>query len=128
MHEQRVARVYYREMAASLAVYTALLLASARFGRPMADGVARTFILASPMIGFGLMIWSIARQLSRIDEYRRQRLLNALAIVAAVTAGLSFTYGFLETAGYPHLSMFTVSIVMGATMAIVCLVRALRER
>jgi hypothetical protein len=116
-------RPYRREMALSLAVYVVLLLGSIQLGRPMADGVVRTAVLASPILGFALMLRAIARHVSRIDEYLRQRLLETFALAAAITAGLSFTYGFLETAGFPRLSMFVVWPVMGAAWGIVDLVR-----
>jgi hypothetical protein len=75
-----------------------------------------------------LAVWAVARHIRRIDEYMRMLVLEGLAIAAAATAGLSFTYGFLEGAGYPKLSMFTVWPVMGAVWGIVCLVRYYRDR
>jgi hypothetical protein len=83
----------------------------------------RTVVLASPMAGFGLMLVAIARHLRRIDEYLRQRLLETFALAAAITAGVTFTYGFLETAGFPRLSMFIVWPVMGAAWVVVDFVR-----
>jgi hypothetical protein len=118
-HEKRVAKSYRRELWLSILVYAVLLIASIHFGRPMTDSALRTAILVTPMAGFGLMIWAIARQLSRIDEYQRARMLESFAIAAAITAGLSFTYGFLETAGFPKISMFAVWIVMGASWGVV---------
>ena len=128
MHEQRVARAYFRELVISLVVYVAMLVAAILLGRPMAEGALRTAVLASPMIGFALMIRAFARQVGRIDEYLRQRLLENVALAAAITAALSFTYGFLETAGYPRLSMFTVWMVMGGAFGAVAIIRGLRER
>jgi hypothetical protein len=128
MHEKRVAWAYRRELFGSLAVYIVLLLASIRFGRPMAEGVLRTIVLTSPMIGFGLMIWALTRQFGRIDEYMRRRLLETLAMAAAITGALTFTYGFLETAGYPRLSMFIVWAVLGTSWGVVACVRKLIDR
>jgi hypothetical protein len=94
----------------------------------MPEGVARTLLLVSPMAGFGLMIWCIARGVSRMDEYLRMRLLENIAIGAAITAGATFTYGFLETAGFPRLSMFTVWCVLaGSTGATQCLRKLLNR-
>jgi len=122
MHEKKVNRIYLRELGGALLVYVAVLLAAIQFGRPMEDGVLRTLVLASPMIGFCLAVWAVARHVRRVDEFIRQGTLETLAIAAAVTAGLSFTYGFLETAGYPKLSMFTVWPVMGGVWgALACL-------
>ena len=114
MHEKKIGKQYVREMLGSLLIYGALLTASIAFGKPMPHGVLRTLILASPMIGFGLAIWAIARHLRRVDEFIRQFTLENLGIAAAVTAALSFTYGFLELSGFPRLSMFSVWVVMGA--------------
>lgn len=105
-HTKKVMRAYYIEMGLSMLVYVALLFAAIRFGRPMIDGVLRTAVLLTPMIGFGLAIWAVARHLARIDEYLRQQLLETFAMGAAITAAATFSYGFLETAGFPFVSMF----------------------
>jgi hypothetical protein len=128
MHEKRVARAYNLELLVSLAVYALLLVGSIRFGRPMAEGLARTLVLLAPMAGFGLMIRALMRHVARVDEYQRVRLLENIALAAAMTAALSFSYGFLETAGYPKLSMFSVWIALASSFALVLAVRAWRER
>jgi hypothetical protein len=89
----------------------------------MEEGALRTIVLVLPMLGFGLMIRAIARHVARIDEYQRQRLLETIALSAAITGAVTFTYGFLETAGFPRLSMFTVWIVMGGSWALVSRMR-----
>ncbi|MDB5908475.1 MAG: hypothetical protein JWP34_2589 [Massilia sp.] len=127
-HEKKVARAYRRELWLAMAVYIVLLFGAIRFGRPMAQGTLRTIILLTPMLGFGLMIWAIARHVSRIDEYMRRTLLETLSIAAAITAAVTFSYGFLETAGFPRISMFTVWPVMGASWGLVCLARFLLAR
>lgn len=127
-HEKRVGNLYLCELGVSMLLYTVLLVAAIRFGQPMEVGALRTVFLLSPMIGFGLMLWAIARHLNRVDEYMRTVMLESFALAAGVTAGLSFTYGFLESAGYPRLPMFTVWMVMCGTTVLVCLVRSLRKR
>jgi hypothetical protein len=128
MHERRVARAYRAELFTAIAVYVVLLLASIRYGRPLPDGSLRTVVLLAPMIGFGLMIRAIARHVRRIDEYQRLRILESLALAFGITGAVTFSYGFLETAGYPKLSMFAVWMVMGASWGAVCIVRALGAR
>ena len=128
MHEKRVARAYRTELWRAIAVYVVLLFASIRFGRPLGDGPLRTAVLLAPMLGFGLMIRAIARHVARIDEYQRLRLLEGVALAAAVTCAVTFSYGFLETAGYPKQSMFNVWIVMGASWLLVNLVRGVCAR
>jgi hypothetical protein len=127
-HEKRIAKIYFRELFGALALYGVLLTAAIHFGRPMAPGTLRTLVLLSPMIGFGAGIWAIARLVGRTDEYVRLRMLENLALSAAITAGVTFTYGFLETAGYPKLSMFTVWMVLCGSFGVVQLVRKLLGR
>ena len=128
MHEKRVGKAYFRELGAALLVYAVLLVAAIRWGRPLDPGAVRTLVLLSPMIGFGLGLWAIARHFARVDEYIRRFLLDSLALGAGITAGLTFTYGFLETAGFPRLSMFTVWIVLCGSTGVICLVRRWLER
>jgi hypothetical protein len=94
----------------------------------MPEGVLRTAILLLPTIGFFLAIWAIARHLGRIDEYQRRVMLDTFAIGSAVTAAVTFSYGFLETAGFPRLSMFAVWPIMGGSWMLVCLGRWLLKR
>lgn len=128
MHEKRAAKIYMRELIASIALYTLILMAAIHFGRPMEPGVLRTVVLLTPMIGFAAALWAIVRQIQRADEYIRMRLLENVALGAAITAGLTFTYGFLETAGYPKLSMFTVWCVLCLSVAAVQLMRKVLDR
>jgi hypothetical protein len=128
MHEKRVARAYRIDLWTAIAVYVVLLLASIRFGRPMDDGPLRTVVLLAPMIGFALMIRAIARHVARIDEYQRLRMLESVALAFAITGAVTFSYGFLETAGFPKLSMFSVWIVMGASWGLVNLARGIAGR
>ena len=128
MKQKQVVSRYKKEMAMALAVYIVLLLGSIRFGRPMPDGVLRTVVLASPMLGFLAAIWAIARHVDGIDEYQRRFVLETWAIAAALTAAITFSYGFLETAGYPKISMFSVWIIMCGSWAVTCLGRCVARR
>ncbi|GAB3376549.1 hypothetical protein [Massilia agri] len=128
MHEKRVGKAYLRELVSSIALYMVLLVAAIRWGRPMEEGALRTLVLLSPMIGFFAALWVIARHFGRIDEYQRMRMLENVALAAALTAGLTFSYGFLETAGYPRLSMFTVWCVLCGSVGVVGILRKLLDR
>ena len=82
----------------------------------------------SPAIPLLFAVWAIVRQFGRMDEFVRLRSLENFAIAAAVTACVSFTYGFLEGAGYPKLSMFWVWGVTGLTWGAVAGLRCLVSR
>jgi hypothetical protein len=122
-NERKAGARYLGELFASVALYSALLIPSVMVGPSMAAGWLRTTVLVCPMIGFLLMIWVVARQLGRMDEYQRIIMLETFAIAAAITAGVTFTYGFLENAGYPRLSMFSVWGVMGGAWLVTGLYR-----
>ncbi len=128
MHEKTVNRTYLLELFGAFAIYGVMLVGSIKFGRPMDDGALRTLLLLTPMIGFFLVLWAIGRHLMRVDEYIRKFTLENIAIAAAVTAGTTFTYGFMETAGYDKLSMFTVWCVLCGTWGIATLVRVVMKR
>jgi len=128
MHEQKVARAYQIELWTSIAVYAVLLVGSIKLARPMPEGWLRTALLVLPMLGFALMIRAIVRHVARIDEYQRRFMLESTGIAFAITGAATFSYGFLETAGFPRLSMFSVWMVMGASWGLVNIVRVLRGR
>jgi len=123
MYEKQVARAYHKELWTAIAVYIALLTGSIVLARPMTEGTLRTALLVLPMLGFALMIRAIVRHVARIDEYQRLHMLESLGIAFAITGAITFNYGFLETAGFPRLSMFTVWAVMGVSWGAVNLVR-----
>ena len=123
MRDQRLARRYALELFGSMTVYIALLVLSLFLAKAMQPGVARLLVLLSPMLGFGLLLWTLVRQYQRMDEFVRRLLLENCAIAAGITAALTFTYGFLEGAGYPRLSMFTVWAVLGVSWGLTAIVR-----
>ncbi len=123
MYEKKVGYAYLREMGLGMAVYISLLVVSIVYGRGWAPGLERTLFLASPVIGVVLVCWAIARHVRRVDEYIRKETLENIAVAAVLTAGLTFTYGFLETAGFPKLTMFLVWVAMGTSWAVVTLLR-----
>ena len=119
---------YYRELTGALVLYAIVLVAALSIGKRMPPGAAQTLLYVSPMLPFLLAVWAVVRQIRRSDEFVRKTTLEHVAVAAAVTAGWTFTYGFLENAGYPRLSMFTVWPVMGAAWGVLAIVDSLRHR
>ena len=127
-HQTKIARRYIIEMVAIMALYSATLVGSLHFVERLQKGALQTAIVLSPMIPVLLTILVVIRHIRRVDEYCRQQTLESLAIAAAVTAGWTFGYGFLEGIGYPRLSMFWVWGVMGAVWAMVGVARVVAGR
>lgn len=106
---------YYYEMGASLALYAFFLIVSLtllqhpeNFSMPL-----RIAISLAPVIPAGLMCWAIIRNLRRMDEMHLRIQFEALGFAFAASALLTFSYGFLENVGFPHLSWLMVWPVMG---------------
>lgn len=127
-HEKQIARRYALELGGSMALYAVLVLVTSTLADGMPDTAARTAVLVSPMFGFVLALWAMVRQVKRMDEYMRMQMLETISLAAAITAGLSFTYGFLEAAGFPRLSMFAVWGMLGGASALIACYRRLRDK
>ncbi|NUU02003.1 hypothetical protein [Herbaspirillum robiniae] len=128
MSEFRHYSRYYKEMGGALALYIVVLIVSLRWGMQLEHGPLQTLVFLSPMLPFLLGVWAVVRQIRRSDEFMRKISLEHLAITAGITAGWTFTYGFLENAGFPRLSMFTVWPAMGAVWAVLSVAQAWRNR
>ena len=88
----------------------------------------RIALLASPVLAILLVIRAVVRQIRRSDEFIRKTTAEHLAIAATATAGITFTYGFLELAGFPRLSMFFVWPLMAAAWLATSAIDYLRHR
>lgn len=121
MTARELNRRYFRELGGALVIYMGLVFASVSIlGHEQAQGI-KVLVALLPMTGIGLAIVAIARHLRDADEYVRHRSLVGLGIAAGVTAGWTLTWGFLESAGFPKLSMFAVWPVMGLTWGLTSL-------
>ena len=128
MLEREAKRRYFIELGIAMVLYVAVLSVSLKVGGPMPESTLRTLLLLAPIVPIGLAIWVIARAFRRMDEFVRLQSLESIAIAAAVTAGWTLTYGFLENAGLPRLSMFWVWTVMGSVWGVVAIVKGLTGR
>jgi hypothetical protein len=128
LHTRKIWFRYIAEMSAAFLLYALVLVVSIDVGFPMHKGIGRTLLLVSPTLPFLLVVWAVARQFRRMDEYVRLIALESIAMAFGVTAGWVVTYGFMENAGYPRLSMFTVWMVMMSAWAVIAIVRTIAGR
>ncbi|WP_193171621.1 hypothetical protein [Nisaea nitritireducens] len=100
---------YLIELGATFAAYVvALLVSNGLLTALEPDHALRPFIALLPMLPAAAVCWSVIRQVRRVDEMQRMIQFEALAIAFAATALSTFSYGFLESVGFPKLSMFAV--------------------
>ena len=59
------------------------------------------------------MCWAIVRMMRTLDEMHLRIQFEALGFAFAASALLTFSYGFLENVGFPHISWICVWPVMG---------------
>ena len=106
---------YLYEMGAALACYMVVLVASLIALKQFqdADFVVRAAITLSPVIPAAFMCWAVVRQLRRLDEMQLRIQFEALGFAFAASALLTFSYGFMENIGAPHLPWLWVWPVMG---------------
>jgi hypothetical protein len=126
MHRRELRTAYYQELFGALALYIVLLVAALRYGPALPPGPWRVLVMLSPMLGFVLALLAIVRMFRRLDEYMRRVQLENIALAAGLTAGLSFSYGFLEITGQPRLSMFSVWMVLCGSWGLISALRAWR--
>lgn len=76
--------------------------------------VMRALIALAPMIPAIYLGWAVVCNIRQLDEMHLRIQLETLAFAFAASALLTFSYGFLENVGAPHLSWFLVWPIMGA--------------
>lgn len=80
--------------------------------------LAQIFVTLLPIIPCILVGWSVIRQLACLDEMQQRIQLQAFSLAFVGTALITFSYGFLENIGFPHLSMFFVWPLMATLWGI----------
>ena len=118
MNKLTANRRYYLELGGSMLLYLFVLVGALNLGQTLEHGPLRTATYLIPVLPIALAAWAIVRQIRRSDEFIRKTTLEHIAIAAGVTGSLTITYGFLENAGFPRLSMFAVWPVMAAVWVI----------
>lgn len=119
---------YVKLFIVSLLAYVLCVMLSSHFVAEMADGASKVAMALVPVPAMLLMAWAVVAQLRQLDELARRIQLEALGMAFVATALLTFSYGFLETAGFPRLSMFMVWSLMGPLWALGTLIGARRYR
>lgn len=99
---------YFKEFFAALIAYMLALVLSVTLLAHVESQIFRPLLALLPMVPGFAMCWIVLRQLRRVDELQRRIQLEAMGFAFAGTALITFSYGFLEIAGYERLSMFFI--------------------
>ena len=107
-------RKYVIELAMTMAMYTMAVLIALSLLNRYPDSALRVPIALLPVIPSCYVPLVVVRLLRRVDEFHRQFHIEALGFAFAGTAVVSFTYGWLQVAGFPAVSWLYVWPLMGA--------------
>src|SRR5487761_109431 len=99
--------VIYRsqiEIGLALLAYLMLLVGSVTVLRGNPGASWRYVVAVVPVLPAALVVFLFVRRLALTDELQKRIQTEAFGFALGATALLTFTYGFLEGAGLPHLN------------------------
>ena len=121
-------RRYLFEFGGAMAAYVLVVLLSswAVHDHPTADW--RFAVAVTPIVPALFAMWAVLRHVRRLDERERLIQLQALTASTVVVGMVTFTYGFLEAAGAPSVSLVWVLPALIAVWGVGVAVANLRDR
>ena len=112
-------RIYRKEFLLAMAAYVVVLIVSIiLINLSPSSAWWRIPLAITPVIPAIFGVIAFIRFLGRIDELQRRIQLEALAFGFGGAGVLTFSYGFLENIGFPHLSWLFVWPLMIALWGI----------
>lgn len=110
---------YLIELGSSIALYAITLIVSLSFLQAYPDTPWRVLIAISPSVPALLAAVAVIRALKDLDELQQKIQLLGFACSFLIVGLVTFTYGFLENIGFPHIPYVWVFPVMIATWGLV---------
>jgi hypothetical protein len=98
------ARRYVVEFGGAMTAYVVVLLSAVWVLNAFPEAPWRYAVAVLPVLPVLLVLWAVQRFVAELDELQRRVQLEGLAFACVGTGVLTFTYGFLEGVGLPHLS------------------------
>lgn len=108
----RAAKHYALQVLGLMAVYTVLLVLSIRLLEQFPGGPWRIPAAVLPAVPLLFVVWSAVRFVSKMDEMQKSVHTEAVTFSFLTTAVVALTYGFLENAGLPRVSVLYVPVLM----------------
>ncbi|HEX5440815.1 MAG TPA: hypothetical protein VFW76_08025 [Ktedonobacterales bacterium] len=120
------ARAYTIQFLSAMVAYAILLVVSIYVLQANPTAPWRGAVAVLPAVPTVLALLIFIRFLGQMDELQRRIQFDAVAFAAGATAILTFTWGLLENAGFPHISLIWVLPLMTALWGIAAGVSAAR--
>ena len=109
---------YLIEFGLSMVLYSVAIFFSISFLVNNPDTPWSVWISLLPIIPAMLATIAVIRALNRLDELQKRIQMMSFAISFAIVGLSTFTYGFLENVGFPHIPYVWVFPFMIATWGI----------
>ena len=106
---------YFLEFGSSMVLYTGAIIFSISILSTHPDTPWKVWISLLPVFPAILATIAIIRALKKLDELQQRIQLMSFATSFAIVALSTFTYGFLENVGFPHIPYVWVLPFMVAT-------------
>lgn len=103
---------YIRQFALAMITYLVTIFAAVWLIDQVDNVLLRALIAIVPVLPLLFGVLAYVRYLSKIDELQQRIQLQAVSFAAGATGLLTFTYGLLENAGLPALSLTYVFPLM----------------
>ena len=111
-------RFFLIQFSIAMTVYAIAVIVSSLLLDQLPEGPIRILCALIPVAPMVAVAITVIRSVLQLDELARRVHLEAMSMAFIGTVLLTFSYGFLETAGFPRLSMFFVWPILGTLWAL----------
>ena len=117
--KQSASKTYLREFLVAMAAYTVVLIVSITLiNISPSSAWWRVPLALAPVIPIIFAMVAFMRFFGHMDELQRRIQLEAFTFSFGVTAIATFSYGFLENVGFPHINWVFIFPLMIALWGI----------
>ncbi len=109
---------YYKEFGFSMLLYLIAIFFSVYYLKSNPDSSIKVLVTLLPVIPAILCALAVIRALQKLDELQLKIQILSLSISFMIVGLATFTYGFLENIGYPHIPYVWIFPFMIATWGI----------
>ncbi len=104
----KATKTYAAQFSFAMVLYGFAVIGSGLLLPRLPESAWRIPLAVLPVLPVAFGLRAFIRFLGQLDELQQRVQLSAIAFGAGMTAMLTFTYGFLEVAGFPPISVLWV--------------------